>query len=124
MWWFRVAWQILLLSLIATAGDFIANWTGLPIPGPLIGTGLVFTGLVSGCLRLEWFEDGADVLIRDIILFFVPAAVGIMQYTNLFGPLGAMLLMSVLVSIVILLWTISVSTVWISKLKRKRWHRL
>lgn len=123
MWWFRVAWQIVLLSLLAIAGDAIVAWLGIPIPGPLIGMALLFLGLVTGVVRLSWIEDGADVLIRDIILFFVPAAVGIMQYKELFGTLGALLVGAVFISILLMLWTISVCTVYITKLKRKGWRR-
>lgn len=124
MWWFRVAWQILLLSLLSFAGDCVVNQLQIPIPGPLVGLAALFAGLHFGWVKLAWVEDGADVLIRDLLLFFIPPAVGIMQYTELFGTLGARLIGGVVVSILILLWVICICTLLVMKARRKGWRRL
>ncbi len=124
LFWFRVAGQIVLLSAIALLGDAIATLTQLPVPGALIGMALLYIALWRGWVRLEWFAAGADILIRDLLLFFIPAAVGIMQYTDLFGTLGAFLVTSVVLSILIVLWVISASTVLMMHLRRRKWHRL
>ena len=124
LFWFRVAGQIVLLSIIALLGDAIATLALLPIPGALIGMALLYIALWRRWVRLEWIAAGADILIRDLLLFFVPAAVGIMQYTDLFGTLGAFLVTSVILSIIIVLWVISAATVFIMHLRRRKWHRL
>ena len=124
LFWFRVAGQIVLLSIIALLGDAIATLAHLPIPGALIGMALLYIALRRRWVRLECIAAGADILIRDLLLFFVPAAVGIMQYTDLFGTLGAFLVTSVILSIIIVLWVISAATVFIMHLRRRKWHRL
>ena len=85
---------------------------------------LLFLALQYKIVRLEWVEDGADLLIRDLLLFFIPPAVGIMQYTNLFGVLGSKLIGAVAISILIVLWIISLCTVLVMRARRKGWKRL
>ncbi len=123
MWYLRVVLQVVLLSLIALLGEAIVRVFSIPFPGPLFGMGLLFLALISGKLPVHWFEDGADVLIGDILLFFIPPAIGIMQYPELFGKTGALLLAVIIASMLILLWTIAFSTVFISRRKRKGGRR-
>lgn len=124
MWWFRAAWQIVLLSGIFYLSEQAVRAIGLPVPGALLGMALLFLALQYKIVRLEWVEDGADLLIRDLLLFFIPPAVGIMQYTNLFGAIGSKLVGAVAISILIVLWIISLCTVLVMRARRKGWKRL
>lgn len=124
MWWFRAAWQIVLLSGIFYLSERTVRAIGVPIPGALLGMALLFFALQYKIMRLEWVEDGADLLIRDLLLFFIPPAVGIMQYTNLFGAIGSKLVGAVAISILIVLWIISLCTVLVMRARRKGWKRL
>lgn len=124
MWWFRAAWQIVLLSGIFYLSERTVRAIGLPVPGALLGMALLFFALQYKIVRLEWVEDGADLLIRDLLLFFIPPAVGIMQYTNLFGAIGSKLIGAVAISILIVLWIISLCTVLVMRARRKGWKRL
>ncbi|MBS6028256.1 MAG: CidA/LrgA family protein [Negativicoccus succinicivorans] len=124
MWWFRAAWQIVLLSGIFYLSERTVRAIGLPVPGALLGMALLFFALQYKIVRLEWVEDGADLLIRDLLLFFIPPAVGIMQYTNLFGAIGSKLVGAVAISILIVLWIISLCTVLVMRARRKGWKRL
>ena len=124
MWWFRAAWQIVLLSGIFYLSEQAVRAIGLPVPGALLGMALLFLALQYKIVRLEWVEDGADLLLRDLLLFFIPPAVGIMQYTNLFGVLGSKLIGAVAISILIVLWIISLCTVLVMRARRKGWKRL
>lgn len=124
MWWFRAAWQIVLLSGIFYLSERTVRAIGVPVPGALLGMALLFFALQYKIVRLEWVEDGADLLIRDLLLFFIPPAVGIMQYTDLFGAIGSKLVGAVAISILIVLWIISLCTVLVMRARRKGWKRL
>jgi holin-like protein len=73
-----------LMALLAcqVAGELAARLLGLPIPGPVIGTILLFAlllirGRVPGALR-----DVARGLLTNLSLLFVPAGVGIIQHLD------------------------------------------
>ena len=73
-----------LMALLAcqVAGELVARLLGLPIPGPVIGTILMFVlllirGRVPGALR-----DVSRALLTNLSLLFVPAGVGIIQHLD------------------------------------------
>ncbi|WP_251442054.1 CidA/LrgA family protein [Veillonella intestinalis] len=114
-----VVGQILLLALIGVLGGYLKDWLQLPLPGTLVGMILLFLLLCSGIIKLNWVEQGAAVLIGELLLFFIPSAIGIIQYTQLFGSTGAMLLGVIVTSIITLLVSVTVITLSIMKLRRK-----
>lgn len=111
--------QIIGLAIIAGIGNMITEVLHLPLPGTLVGMILLFVLLLSGVVKLEWFEQGAAVLIGELLLFFIPSAIGIIQYSQLFGSTGAMLLGVIVTSIITLLASVTVITLSIMKLRRK-----
>lgn len=114
-----VVGQILLLALIGVLGGYLKEWLNLPLPGTLVGMILLFLLLCSGIIKLNWGEQGAAVLIGELLLFFIPSAIGVIQYTQLFGSTGAMLLGVIVTSIVTLLISVTVITLSVMKLRRK-----
>ncbi|CAM3417331.1 CidA/LrgA family holin-like protein [Marinicrinis lubricantis] len=75
--------QIGLLIAIASISNLLAEWLHLPIPGSIIGLIVTFILLKMHVLKLEWLEMGASFLLAELLLFFVPSAVGIISYKQL-----------------------------------------
>jgi holin-like protein len=64
-------------------GELIVAASGLPVPGPVIGMALLFSGLlVWGSLPLQ-IAAVADALLGNLSLLFVPAGVGVMLHLSL-----------------------------------------
>ena len=79
-------------------GELIILLLGLPVPGPVVGmlllfTGLVFYGEVPESLRLP-----AEGLIRYLALLFVPAGVGLIQHLELVQQEWLALLLTLIAS--------------------------
>lgn len=66
----------LLGELVVRAG----NW---PIPGNVVGMGLLLAALMIGVVQLEWVSEAAELLLTHMALLFVPAGVGVMLYFDL-----------------------------------------
>ena len=82
--WARRIGQVGLLVAISALGSALASWLHWSaFPGSLLGLGLLYAALQLGWLPLSWVEEGANWLLRHLLLFFVPSAVGILQYTGL-----------------------------------------
>lgn len=88
---FRVLAQIGLLIAIWLASDWFVRRTGLPVPGGVLGLGIVFALLLLG-VPLNWVKDGAQWLLAEMLLFFVPAVVAMVKYKALFISEGWQLL--------------------------------
>ncbi|STR45219.1 holin-like protein [Iodobacter fluviatilis] len=88
---FRVLAQIGILIAIWLASDWFVRRTGLPVPGGVLGLGIVFALLLAG-VPLNWVKDGAQWLLAEMLLFFVPAVVAMVKYKALFISEGWQLL--------------------------------
>ena len=73
---------VLLLSF-QFIGEFISTAIGLPVPGNVLGMGLLLSALLSGVVREEWLREASELLLSYMALFFVPAGVGVMLYFDL-----------------------------------------
>ncbi len=102
----RVVAQIALLAAIYVACDRGARWVSSPVPGNVVGAILLAVLLLSGLVKLSWVEEGADVLLAHLGLFFVPAAVLSMRWygtlrADLWAVLAIMISTTALVMVVV-----------------------
>ncbi|WP_144640655.1 CidA/LrgA family protein [Bordetella genomosp. 13] len=84
--------QIALIVLFSVAGQQLAAWSGLPVPGGVVGLLLVLALLASGRLRLRSVRRGARWLLAEMLLFFVPAVMSVLDHREFLGLLGLKLL--------------------------------
>lgn len=88
----KITMQVLLLCGISVVGNSLSELIGIGIPGNLLGMAILFGLLETKVLSLEWVEAGADFLIAELLLFFIPSAIGVMQYESIFvSQIGALL---------------------------------
>jgi len=56
---------------------------GLPLPAGVTGLILFTTSLFLGLIKLHWVESASRLLLRHMLLFFVPAIVGVIASARL-----------------------------------------
>ena len=78
------------LVLWAQIGVLMAIWWGVSAvsvrigwPANLVGIVLMLALFASGVVRPDWIRRGADWLLAEMLLFFVPAVVAVVNYTQL-----------------------------------------
>lgn len=94
----KVSWQVVFLSIIAYIMHKLTDLLHLPIPGTILGIIVVFLLLKFNILKLSWIELGANWLLAHILLFFIPAAVGIMEFKNMIYTHGVSLVVIIILS--------------------------
>ena len=95
-----------LLLVYQLAGEVIAQFFALPVPGPVIGMALLFATLaVRGAVSDE-LRGTANGLLQHLSLLFVPAGTGVMLHFTRLAEEWPALLASLLVSTAV---TIAVS---------------
>ena len=72
-----------LLLLFQFVGELVGRVFDLPIPGNVLGMGLLLVALSAKVVDVAWLEEAAELLLANMALFFVPAGVGVMVYTGL-----------------------------------------
>ena len=69
-----------ILLCLQLCGEVAARLLGLPIPGPVIGLLLLFSGLVLIPGLHERVAYAAQVLLAHLSLLFIPAGVGVIVH--------------------------------------------
>jgi len=72
-----------LILALQLAGEVLHLALSLPVPGPVIGMGLLFLGLLIWRRAPADLEKTAFALLDNLSLLFVPAGVGVMLYLPL-----------------------------------------
>ncbi|MBM7035847.1 CidA/LrgA family protein [Vibrio ulleungensis] len=71
-----------LIVLCLFIGNTLQQVLHLAVPGSVIGLLLLFGLLVSGAVKPVWVEKSASLLIKYMILLFVPVSVGVMVHLD------------------------------------------
>ena len=94
-----------LLLLFQLAGEAIVLYFALPVPGPVVGMGLLFAALAWRGGAPEGLRGTAQNLLQHLSLLFVPAGVGVMLHWQRLAdewlPLVIALLASTFVTIAV-----------------------
>lgn len=77
---------------------WLLHRAGLPLPGGVLGLLALFLALQTGLVRLQWIARTADLLLRHMVLLFVPLTVGLMEMRQVLQRQAAALLVSLVVS--------------------------
>lgn len=89
--------QILLLFAICLAGDGISAVLPFPFPGSVLSMLLLLGLLACRAVKPKDLKEGAGFLLDNMAVFFVPACVGILRYTEvLFANFWSIVLISLL----------------------------
>ena len=93
-----IAAQIAVLWLINLIAHWLVDTLELSLPGNVAAVLLTFALLQTGSLPLPSVERGATLLLRHLGLFFVPIAVGLMNFASLWISSGLSILATLLIS--------------------------
>ncbi|MBC9873994.1 CidA/LrgA family protein [Macrococcoides bohemicum] len=78
--------QILLIILITSVGNFLQQLLHLPIAGSIIGLVLFYILLMTGVVKETWIKSGANLFLATMIFFFLPSIVGV---KNIIGQMDS-----------------------------------
>lgn len=84
--------QIALIVMFSLLGQSLAQALGLPVPGGVIGMALVLALLATRRLGVRNVRRGASWLLGEMLLFFVPAVMSLLDHREFLGMLGLKLL--------------------------------
>jgi holin-like protein len=87
-----IVMQLFFLWLLNKLGYFLVEALNLPLPGNVLGMVILFGLLITGVVSLKWVEEASSFLIKHLAFFFIPIAVGLMNFGPLFLQNGISLL--------------------------------
>lgn len=75
--------QFLILLVINFAGILLQKLFNLPLPGTILGMLILFILLLTKRLKVESVSKVCDFLILNMVIFFLPPAVELLEYMML-----------------------------------------
>ncbi|WP_426133614.1 CidA/LrgA family protein [Pseudomonas sp. PWP3-1b2] len=79
----RLLMELVVLLAIYLLGCQLAAWLAWPIPGGVVGLGMLLAAFASGLVKPAALELGAGVLMAEMLLFFIPALMSLLDYGGL-----------------------------------------
>jgi len=101
-----------IIVAIFLAGNWL-NVHGVPIPGGVLGLLLFYGGLVTRAIRYAWVERAATLLLRNMVLLFVPLTVGLMDLGPVLSRQAFAISASLVVSFLAVLFTTGLLARWL-----------
>jgi holin-like protein len=89
--------QIGLVCAFWAVGEAVVRFAGLPIPGSIVGMLIALALLSSRRISLSSMRRGAQWFLAEMLLFFVPAVLAVLDHHEFFGLLGLKILIVILV---------------------------
>jgi holin-like protein len=109
-------YALTLLFVCQLVGEIAVRALGITFPGPVLGMGLLFAGLLLRGRSFAALDVSADTLLRNLSLLFVPAAVGVVQQAGLIAEnwlaISAALVASTLLTLIVTVSTFRVVARW------------
>lgn len=92
-----------MLSVVWLAANSLSSQFLPVVPAGVLGMFLVLAALWLGWLPVSWCKDGASWLLAEMLLFFIPAVVAIVQYPDVIVSAGLRILLVIVASTVIVM---------------------
>ena len=126
--WGVAALQVALLSALWLAAEALRGHLGWGIPAGLMGFAVLALGLFSGVIQPRWLAGGTRWLLSDMLLFFIPAMLVVVDYGALVRSDGWRILLVIVLSTmaVMVATALTVDAVYRLELRlsqRKRRHQ-
>lgn len=75
--------QVLIYAGLFLFAQYLVTHFHLPLPANLIGMALMLALIVTRIVPLNWVRAGSRWLLAEMLLFFVPAVVAVVNYAQL-----------------------------------------
>ncbi|THF73399.1 CidA/LrgA family protein [Cohnella fermenti] len=111
---FATVAQVIFFILLSQGADAVVRWLNLPIPGTILGILVLFALLELKVIRLDWIELGSKWLLAEMLLFFIPATVGIINYKSLVVHQGLSIALVILLSTLAVMLCAGLTGQWLS----------
>ena len=98
-------------------GEVVSYLIGGFIPGSVIGMLLLFLALTLRLLKPDNVRGAARLIVKNMAIFFVPAAVGLMVYADLFVHSLPLILIAIGVSTVATIISVGATQQYLEKRK-------
>jgi len=111
----RLLIELVVLLAIYFLGCQLAVWLAWPIPGGVVGLGLLLATFASGLIKPAALQLGAGVLMAEMLLFFIPALMSLLDYGGLVRHDGWRILLVIGLSTLAVMLVTAFTVEWVCR---------
>ncbi|PWE43374.1 CidA/LrgA family protein [Pseudomonas prosekii] len=115
---FRLIAELAVLLAIYMIGCQLAVWLAWPIPGGVIGMALLLLAFAFGWVKPAALQMGAGVLMAEMLLFFIPALMSLLDYGGLLRNDGWRILLVIAASTLMVMLVTAFTVELVVRLRR------
>ncbi|MGF6515626.1 holin-like protein [Pseudomonas sp. BT76 TE3572] len=116
----RLATELAVLLAIYLLGCQMAVCFAWPIPGGVIGMVLLLLAFALGVVKPAALQMGAGLLMAEMLLFFIPALMSLLDYGGLLRSDGWRILLVIGVSTLMVMLVTAFTVELVVRLRRSR----
>lgn len=99
----QVPLQVALYIAFFLAAQRLVDWLRLPLPANIVGMLLLLALIMLRVLPLNWVKAGSRWLLAEMLLFFIPAVVAVVNYSQLLRVDGWRIMLVIMISTLLVL---------------------
>ncbi|MGK5066073.1 CidA/LrgA family protein [Janthinobacterium sp. RT4P48] len=115
----HTVWQVGVLIAAWWLADQAASALQLPFSGGVVGLALLVVLLLAGWVRPAAIELGANWLLANMLLFFIPLVVSVVQFTELLKTQGLTLFLNIGLGFASVMLATALTVEWVCRYERK-----
>lgn len=115
----QTVWQVGVLIAAWWLADEAAAALHLPFSGGVVGLFVLVALLLAGWVRPAAIELGANWLLANMLLFFIPLVVSVVQFTQLLKSQGLMLFVNIGLGFASVMLATAFTVEWVCRYERK-----
>lgn len=115
----QTLWQVGVLIAAWWVADQAAAALQLPFSGGVVGLFVLVALLASGWVKPAVIELGANWLLANMLLFFIPLVVSVVQFTDLIKAKGLILLLDIGLGFACVMLATAFTVEWVCRYERK-----
>ncbi|MCY1278030.1 Holin-like protein CidA [compost metagenome] len=118
----RLCSELAVLIGLYAVGTLLAGWLGWPVPGGVIGLALLLAAFASGRVQPAALKLGAGLLLAEMLLFFIPALMSLLDYGTLVRTEGWRILLVIGVSTLLVMLSTALAVEWVCRWRMRHEH--
>ena len=122
VYWIRIGSQLAIIAAVWGVAEIIHRATGLPLSSGVLGLFILLGLLLSGVLKVGMVGGGAKWVLGELVFFFIPIMVSVVQYKDLLLDEGWQLLLTIGSGTALVMLSTAFTLNYCYRLQR-RWHK-
>jgi len=111
--------QYAIILMVTYLGEIISKSINFPFPGPVIGMLILFILLERKLINVEFVENGANNILLNLAIFFIPPGVGLISALDLLNGNVLKIVITMMITTIITMGTTGLTVQYLINRREK-----